>query len=67
MPFATIAFKGTKISKILEDLNDYYWWRKDYFSYPKKGWENRLSELIENEIIPWADDINNKLLKNRDR
>jgi len=67
VPYVPIAVKGTKPSGMLKSLNIYDWWRKEYFYYPRKGWRNKLPELIENEIIPWADKINNKLLKNRDR
>jgi len=67
VPFVTIAVSGTKVSGMLEDLNDYYWWSKDYFSYPKNRWEDKLPELIEKEIIPWAEEINNKLSQNKER
>lgn len=67
IPFATIAFEDTKASEMLKIFNAYDWWRKVYFSYPKEGWEIKLPILIEKEIIPWAEEINNKLLKNRMR
>lgn len=67
VPFATIAFEDTIVSEMLRGFNVYDWWRGDYFSYPKVGWENRLPDLVEKEIIPWAEEINNKLLKNRKR
>lgn len=67
VPYATIAIEGTKISEMLEDMNDYYWYRKEYFPYPENGWENQLPELVKDKIIPWADEINNRLMKNRGR
>lgn len=67
VPFVTIAVEDTKISRMLEDLQDYYWWRKDCFSYPKIGWQKRLPDLVEKEIIPWTKETNNMLLKNRIR
>ena len=67
VPYATIAVEGTKVSGMLEDLHDYYWYRKEYFPYPENGWENQLPELVKDKIIPWADEINNKLLEYRDR
>lgn len=65
VPFATIAVEGTKISGMLEDLNDYYWWKRDYYSYFKEGWGNRLPDLVEKEIIPWVEEINNKLFETK--
>ncbi len=67
VPYATIALSGVQISSIFEDLFDYYWFRKDYFSYSHKDWKSELPVLIEREIIPWADEINNKLMQNRYR
>jgi len=67
VPFVTIAKEDTDVSGMLEDLNDYYWWKQDYFSYPKEGWEIQLPILIEKEIIPWAEKVNNKLLEKRKR
>ncbi len=63
VPYATIAFEGTKVSAMLSELNNFYWYRENYFPYPKKEWEKRLPILIKNEIIPWADDKNEELHK----
>jgi uncharacterized protein YjbI with pentapeptide repeats len=63
VPFVTIAFEGTIPSRMLEGLNVFDWWRKEYFSYPEKGWKNKLPYLIEEEIIPWASKINLQLKK----
>lgn len=66
VPYVTIAVEGTKVSGILEDLHDYYWYKKEYFPYPEKGWNEKLPVLVKDEIIHWADEINNKLLENKD-
>lgn len=63
--FVTIAFEGAKVSEMLKSLDVYYWWRKEYFPYPKKGWENELQCIIEKKIIPWTNEINDKLLEKK--
>jgi len=46
-------------------LGDYHWFRQDYYRYSLEEYEKQIPETIEKEIIPWAENKNIELEKQK--
>lgn len=67
VPFILIAKKGTEVSGMLVEPQD--WMTKEFFPYPvdKEEAKNYIPGLVEKDILPSAIEINEDLKKDRER
>lgn len=65
IPFATIADKDSKQTIMLNEFRHQYWFRSDKFMYSIEKYKEQIPSLLENEIIPWVKEINNRLAEER--
>jgi len=65
IPFATIANEDSKQTIMLNEFKHQYWFRSDKFIYSLETYKEQIPSLLENEIIPWVKEINNRLAEER--
>lgn len=59
VPFVTIAKSGTVITAMHGEFKHYYWYRQEYFAFSK---DEEFPQLFKEQIIPWVEQTNRKII-----